>query len=282
MYRSEGLIADFEEMLGNIFTPLFEVTADPETHPQLHMFLNLVVGFDMVDDESKPERRVHKHMPEPKEWKTTYNPAYVYYAYYVYANLYTLNKFREQRGLNTFDYRPHAGEAGDIDHLIATFMLCDNIAHGINLKKSPALQYLYYLSQIGLSLSPLCNNSLFMDCHKNPFPVFFARGLNVTLSTDAPLQIHLTKEPLVEEFSVATQVSKLSVTDMCEIARNGVLISSFPPECKKHWVASAFWRPGPEGNEVEKTNVPDMRLQFRYETRKAELDLIEQGATMYA
>ena len=63
MYRSEGLIADFEEMLGNIFTPLFEVTADPETHPQLHMFLKLVVGFDMVDDESKPERRVHKHMP---------------------------------------------------------------------------------------------------------------------------------------------------------------------------------------------------------------------------
>ena len=78
------------------------------------------------------------------------------------------------------------------------------------------------------------------------------------------------------------QVSKLSVTDMCEIARNGVLISSIPPECKKHWVASAFWRQGPEGNEVEKTNVPDMRLQFRYETHKAELDLIEQGATMYA
>ena len=58
--------------------------------------------------------------------------------------------------------------------------------------------------QIGLSLSPLSNNSLFMDYHKNPFPVFFARGLNVTLSTDDPLQIHLTKEPLVEEFSVAT------------------------------------------------------------------------------
>lgn len=54
--------------------------------------------------------------------------------------------------------------------------------------------------------SPLSNNSLFLDYHKNPFPAFFARGLSVSLSTDDPLQIHLTKEPLVEEYSVAAQV----------------------------------------------------------------------------
>jgi AMP deaminase len=56
------------------------------------------------------------------------------------------------------------------------------------------------------SRSPLSNNSLFLDYHKNPFPAFFARGLSVSLSTDDPLQIHLTKEPLVEEYSVAAQV----------------------------------------------------------------------------
>lgn len=55
-------------------------------------------------------------------------------------------------------------------------------------------------------MSPLSNNSLFIDYHKNPFPIFFARGLNVSLSTDDPLQIHLTREPLVEEYSVAAQV----------------------------------------------------------------------------
>lgn len=38
-------------MLDNIFAPLFEVTVDPNSHPQLHMFLKTVVGFDMVDDE---------------------------------------------------------------------------------------------------------------------------------------------------------------------------------------------------------------------------------------
>ena len=55
---------------------------------------------------------------------------------------YVLNKFRESRGLNTFTFRPHAGEAGDIDHLVAGFMLCENIAHGINLRKNPCVQYL--------------------------------------------------------------------------------------------------------------------------------------------
>jgi AMP deaminase len=55
-------------------------------------------------------------------------------------------------------------------------------------------------------MSPLSNNSLFLDYHRNPFPTFFARGLSVSLSTDDPLQIHLTKEPLVEEYSVAAQV----------------------------------------------------------------------------
>ncbi len=64
-----------------------------------------VVGFDMVDDESKPERRPTKHSPLPSEWTSKHNAAYAYYAYYIYANLYVLNKFREDRGLNTFTFR---------------------------------------------------------------------------------------------------------------------------------------------------------------------------------
>ena len=63
--------------------------------------------MDMVDDESRPERRPAKHMQTPREWNLKHNPAYSYYAYYVYANLYTLNKLREARRHNTF--RPHAG-----------------------------------------------------------------------------------------------------------------------------------------------------------------------------
>ena len=51
MYKDQGLLANFQEMLDNIFVPLFEVTVDPNSHPHLHMFLRIVVGFDMVDDE---------------------------------------------------------------------------------------------------------------------------------------------------------------------------------------------------------------------------------------
>ena len=47
-----------------------------------------------------------------------------------------------------------------------------------------------------------------------------------------PAQIHLTKEPLVEEYSVAAQVWKLTATDLCEIARNSVLHSGFPHQVR--------------------------------------------------
>lgn len=43
--------------LADVFQPLFEVTQDPRTHPELHVFLQRVIGFDCVDDESKAERR---------------------------------------------------------------------------------------------------------------------------------------------------------------------------------------------------------------------------------
>ena len=35
----------------------------------------------------------------------------------------------------------------------------------------PVLQYLYYLAQIGIAMSPLSNNSLFLNYHRNPLTV---------------------------------------------------------------------------------------------------------------
>jgi AMP deaminase len=64
-------------------------------------------------------------------------------------------------------------------------------------------------------MSPLSNNRLFLSYDKNPFPTYFQRGLNVSLSTDDPLQLHHTKDALLEEYSVALQVYGLTrlVTD---------------------------------------------------------------------
>lgn len=36
------------------------------------------------------------------------------------------------------------------------------------------------------------------------------------------------QEPLMEEYSIAAQVWKLSSCDMCELARNSVMMSGFP------------------------------------------------------
>merc|ERR1712125_224043 len=94
------------------------------------------------------------------------------------------------------------------------------------------MQYLYYITQIGVATSPISNNALFLLLKDNPFPYFFGRGLNVTLSTDDPLMFHATEEPLLEEYTTARHVFALSNTDLCEIAANSVRQSSFPSAAK--------------------------------------------------
>lgn len=87
--------------------------------------------------------------PLPAEWTVRDQPPYFYWNYFIAANTAVLNKYRESRGMTQFSFRPHAGEAGDVDHLAATFLTAESINHGINLRKNPTIQYLYYLAQIG-------------------------------------------------------------------------------------------------------------------------------------
>ena len=196
------MVANFAEMLANIFEPLFKVTLDPASDPQLHYMLQQLVGFDCVDDESKMERAMEKSIGDipADQWDTSENPPYAYYLYYLHVNLRVLNELRNSRGMNTFAFRPHTGEAGDASHLAAGFILADGINHGITLNKHPALQYMYYMAQVGIAMSPMSNNTLFLKLAKNPFLLYFNRGLNVSLSTDDPLQFHHTHEPLLEEY----------------------------------------------------------------------------------
>ena len=76
-------------------------------------------------------------------------------------------------GMNTFDLRPHCGETGPTDHLAIAYLLARGINHGITLYHSIVLQYLYYLDQIGLAVSPSSNNFLFLRYNKQPFFKFF-------------------------------------------------------------------------------------------------------------
>ncbi|EEB08952.1 adenosine deaminase Ada1 [Schizosaccharomyces japonicus yFS275] len=267
VYRKSGIVQNFETIVKNLFQPLFEVTLNPQSHPKLHVFLQRVVGFDSVDDESKPERRTYRKFPFPKDWNINLSPPYSYWLYYMYANMTSLNAWRKMRGFNTFVLRPHCGEAGDTDHLASAYLLAQGISHGILLRKVPFLQYLWYLDQIPVAMSPLSNNALFLAYDKNPFLSYFKRGLNVSLSTDDPLQFAFTKEPLIEEYSVAAQIYKLSAVDMCELARNSVLHSGFERSIKSRWL-------GDDYQVMDRTNVPIIRLAYRALTLQQERNLI--------
>lgn len=50
VYKEMGIIQDFQTMLDNIFIPLFEVTADPSSHPQLHVFLQSVSDLSLASE----------------------------------------------------------------------------------------------------------------------------------------------------------------------------------------------------------------------------------------
>ncbi|KAK2741053.1 AMP deaminase [Myotisia sp. PD_48] len=279
VFKSSGKVTSFQDIVRNVFQPLFEVTQDPSSHPKLHIFLQRVVGFDSVDDESKAERRLYRKFPIPKQWDTKQNPPYSYWIYYMFANMASLNTWRKQRGFNTLVFRPHCGEAGDPDHLASAFLCCAGISHGILLRKVPLLQYLYYLDQIGIAMSPLSNNALFLSYDKNPCANYFRKGLNISLSTDDPLQFAFTKEPLIEEYSVAAQIYKLSAVDMCELAKHSVDQSGFEFTLKQRWLGRNCHLPGVEGNDVAKSNVPNLREAFRFDTLLGELSLVERYAS---
>jgi len=153
-------------------------------------------------------------------------------------------------------------------------MMCESISHGLLLRKAPVIQYLYYLCQMGIAMSPLSNNSLFLSYNRCPLPDYLSRGLNISISTDDPLQFHFTKEPLMEEYSIAAQVFKLSSCDMCELARNSVLQCGFSQAVKNYWLGPNYRREGVAGNDIRRTNLPDIRVSYRYETLIEELSLI--------
>ncbi|XP_038153677.1 AMP deaminase 3 isoform X1 [Cyprinodon tularosa] len=275
IFKAKKLVPNFAKILENIFLPLFKASVNPQEHKELHVFLKYVSGFDSVDDESKHSNHMFSYMsPKPEQWTTHDNPPYSYYIFYMYANIMVLNNLRKERGLNTFQFRPHCGEAGSITHLVSAFLTADNISHGLNLKKSPVLQYLYYLAQVPIAMSPLSNNSLFLEYSKNPLREFLHKGLCVSLSTDDPMQFHYTKEPLMEEYAIAAQLWKLSTCDVCEIARNSVLQSGLSHQEKQQFLGVNYLKGGHEGNDIRGTNVAQIRMAYRHETLCNELSFI--------
>ena len=220
----------------------------------------------------------HLEEVSPLEWDRAENPAYAYQLYVFQANLSVLNKLRERKGMNTFSFRPHCGESGDVMHLAAAFMLCDGVSHGVNLNKNPTLEYIYYLEQIGIAVSPTSNNFLFLKMKDSPFDKMFKRGLNVSISTDDPMLFHLSHHPLLEEYSICRQFWSYSITDLSEIANNSCRQSGFDHAWKMQWIGINYFEHGAKRNVPDKTNIPMIRSQFREETWETQNTFVEKNA----
>ena len=51
---------------------------------------------------------------------------------------------------------------------------------------------------------------------------------------------------------------------MCELARNSVTQGGFAEEVKHYWLGPNYRREGVAGNDITRTNVPDIRVSYRY------------------
>jgi AMP deaminase len=61
-----SILQSFQDVLDNIFQPIFHATLFPEADPALTCFMNVVVGFDCVDDESRLDSPL-PNWPKPDE-----------------------------------------------------------------------------------------------------------------------------------------------------------------------------------------------------------------------
>lgn len=152
------------------------------------------------------------------------------------------------------------------------WLLAHGINHGINLHLQPALQYLYYFDQIPLALTPLSNNTLFLKMHLSPIPKFHRIGLVTCIGTDDPLQFHTTPNPLLEEYSIAAQIFRLTPMDKSEIATYSIKASCFEHRWKEQWLGKKYWYPDPFlANNPLKSNLGDIRPHYRSEALRREM-----------
>ena len=97
--------------------------------------------------------------------------------------------------------------------------------------------------------------------------------MNITLSTDDPLMFHYTMDPLMEEYSIASQIWHLSNTDMCELARNSVLQSGL-----SDYIISKFYKNNDKSSDL--TNISSLRFKYREDNLKSEQEYIKNLSKM--
>ena len=65
---------------------------------------------------------------------------------------------------------------------------------------------------------------------------------------------------------------------MCELARNSVAQSGWENSIKEEWIGKHWHKTGVEGNDIQKTNIPDIRIKHGEEALLNELDTLRRYA----
>ena len=74
---------------------------------------------------------------------------------------------------------------------------------------------------------------------------------------------------------VGTQKRHLNTTVQNIFLNDDVVYLSF--QVKQHWLGPNYTRNGVAGNDISRTNVPDIRIAYRHETLLEELSNIFRG-----
>lgn len=127
-------------------------------------------------------------------------------------------------------------------------------------------------------MAPLAENALYCKIRDSPFYEYFKQGLVVSLSTDNPRAIHLTPEPLLEEYAICVQTWRLRSADQAELARNSVILSGFPDSTKEQWLGSRFFDTSPKGNVPAKSGISNVRAQYRSDCLSDERSFVAESA----
>ncbi|CAI4802558.1 CEQ_1a_G0026540.mRNA.1.CDS.1 [Saccharomyces cerevisiae] len=261
----------------------------------------------------------------PKDWTSGGdNPTISQYMYYVYVNLTKLNHIRQALHQNTFTLRSSCSPTSmnrtsqfsntlnfteHTEAILNNFLLaCGGFLNAENLWNAPpSLVYLFYLSQIPMVVAPLNSivdskptmlqeqapTGLVLEpskpYKKNPFMKFFEMGFKISLSSESILYNNsYTKEPIIEEYSVAASIYRLHSADLCELLRNSVITSGFSSTLKNKWLGVSLashdyfventgfvdkWYDCKPNTSLEH-NVPIIRRQYRSSTLAGEWRLI--------
>ena len=69
---------------------------------------------------------------------------------------------------------------------------------------------------------------------------------------------------------------RLSAVDLAEVARNSVLQSSFEPNVKAFWIGANYWKGATDGNDIHRTNLPNLRCRYRDAALAEELRVVHE------